>query len=208
MNAGLGNLTELKARLLAEALRGSTDYDNALIALGQGVAALFEKECNRKLMRLENDRCEFSMDRNHYYLPRYPVESIALVEERDTLQGDYVVSPDMLQQQQNDTGYIWFGGVIGMYWMRLRVTYTGGYWWETLEPTDEGYPSAMPDGATPLPNDLKLAWYLQCEHVWAHMDKLGLGLAEKPGEQSSLTEITLIPAVKEILNGYIRYQIS
>jgi hypothetical protein len=95
----------------------------------------------------------------------------------------------------------------------VKMTFTGGFFWETLEPEDAGYPSKAPmtpDGtpADPLPQDLRLAWLLQCRHVWASADKLGQGMVTKPNVMSELATMELIPSVKQTLRNYQRMQMS
>ena len=70
--------------------------------------------------------------------------------------------------------------------------------------------AATQAGATALPDDLKLAWLLQCEHVWKLRDAQGVSLAEKAGTSPALTlaGANLVPEVKAILDGYVRYSLS
>jgi len=50
----------------------------------------------------------------------------------------------------------------GPYWGEVRFTFTGGYFFEQLEPEDEGYPTVQPPGSAPLPKGLRLAWLNHC----------------------------------------------
>jgi hypothetical protein len=60
-------------------------------------------------------------------------------------------------------------------------------------------------GQTPVPADLQMSWLMQIEHIWSVRDKLGIGLAAKPGEETKVASAQLIPMVKEILQGYRRF---
>jgi hypothetical protein len=59
-----------------------------------------------------------------------------------------------------------------------------------------------------VPADLLLAWQLQCEHVWAQRDKLGLGIGEEQKTESALARIALLSIVKDQLRPFIRYALS
>ncbi|HWD18144.1 MAG TPA: hypothetical protein VHB20_02605 [Verrucomicrobiae bacterium] len=202
MNIGLGNLTELKGQLLAASLRSDTNYDNVIAAIGQGVAAQFDHYCNRKLARLQNDTDQFRADRRHYYLPRYPVESISQCQRQDTLTQGWatLAVTDLIQQWNLHIGYIAFGATQGDEFSQLLVTYTGGFWFDTSEDGSQ----TLPVGASPLPADLKFAWYLQCQNVWRQWDKLGNQIAEAPEGQTAGQTLQLAPAVKELLDEHRR----
>ena len=109
------------------------------------------------------------------------------------------------------TGIIYFREEIdcGGYWAQMRFTYTGGYFWETLEPADGNYPTTMPSTATALPADLQLAWFLQVAEVWKKKDKLGQGIATDDDKGGRINPANLeeqfLPEVKSILSQYIRY---
>ena len=202
MNAGLGNLTELKGQLLAASLRSDSNYDNVISAIGLGVAAQFDQYCNRKLARLQNDVDQFRADRSHYYLKRYPVESISLCQRQDTLTDGWINLPvtDLIQQWNLQIGYISFIALQGYEFSQLLVTYTGGFWFDS---TEDGS-GVQPSGSTLLPADLKLAWYLQCQNVWRQWDKLGNQISEHPESQDAAQSIVLAPAVKELLDEHRR----
>jgi len=115
----------------------------------------------------------------------------------------------MIQNRDDTIGLIQFDGQMGHWSVRLRVTYTGGYWFETLEPDDVGYPTEQPEGSTALPADVKLAWFMQASHVWGTMDQLGVSIApEENKTASTLAALDLVPAVKQILNGHIRRMLT
>lgn len=204
----LGSLNYLKGQLLAEALRVDTAYDDALQTIGAGVAGQFEKFCNRKFARVENDTATCSADRDHFYLPRYPFEEITEVAKQSDAATGFVILESAIQNTDAQTGLVFFNSRQGLWWETLRFTYTGGYWFDTSE--DES--GAMPDGATALPGDLQLAWVLQCRVCWQAIDKIGQDIT-KTGSSSqfvtgTLAGLSLNDQVKDILNAYRRFQIT
>jgi len=207
-------LTELKGQLLAASLRSDTNYDAVITGIGLGVANLFDQFCNRTFARTAGKTDTFSADRRHWYLNCYPVEAITSVAKCDDQAGGFVPStlpPDgssMIQQMQLDQGYIMFVAIQGHFFSRIRVTYTGGYWFPILEPADAGYPDTIPAGAFALPAAVKTAWYLQSQHLWRRWDKLGAQIAENPEAQGALSGVDLIPMVKTMLRRFQRMQMS
>lgn len=209
MNLGLGNLTELKTQLLAEALRAGTRYDAAITAIGKGVAAQIENYCNRKFGRVENDTYIVSADRTHIYLPRYPFESISQVEfKSDEVAGWVVQTGNTIVTQNVESGLVFLGAALGPYWSHLRFTYTGGYWFDETEENND----TLPSGATQVPADLKLAWILHCKTVWQAIDKLGVDITKTGSSNNavsgSLAALELSPAVTGMLGKFIRYAIT
>lgn len=209
---GLGNLIELKRFLLTGALVSGTTYDVALTAIGKGVAAQFEKFCNRKFARVVGDTHIIYADRSYTVVPRYPIESISAIAQKSSESQGFVDLGSVASIVQGIThadGIVQFGTVLGSYLEQVRITYTGGYFWNTLEETD-GAPTPLPAGATARPEDLKLAWFQQCTRVWQLKDKLGTGISEPPGGDvkfvsESLGSLQLIEQVQEILRGYRRF---
>ncbi len=208
MNAGLTNLDTLKKVLLASSLAGETKFDARIAAIGLGMAGAFDKFCNRRLGYKANDTIQFSGDRPHYYLPRYPIVSVASIQMRYFRTDAWADISDQPISMNEEIGMVHFGYTLGRQPLQVLATWTGGYWFETLEPEDDGYPSAAPAGAALLPDDLRSAFLLQCEHVWDSSDQLGTGLVDKPGEQSAIEKLDFPPIVKTILKGYVRYQLS
>lgn len=135
MDLGLGNLTQLKAHLLNEALRASSTYDAALAALGRGVAARFEGVCNRKFGRVVGETFETSADRDFVILPRYPLEEVTAVELRESLADGWVdqgTVEDILENINAAAGLVSLGSQLSaLNTARLRLTFTGGYWYPT-----------------------------------------------------------------------------
>lgn len=205
MNAGFSSLTALKTAILPEALRQDTSYDAILTALGLGVVAQFEAQCNRSFLRTSGDTCIFTADRESYVLPRYPVESVTKIEMQATVTDGWVEQSITLVQQFNPaSGLVRFGGTLGSDLDLVRLTYTGGFWWDT---TEEGGAS-LPAVATALPADLLSAWHLQVGEIWNKRDRLGLGIAADPDTKTKLATLDLVPYVVETLRQHIRYQIT
>ena len=195
MNAGFSNLDFLKKQLLAKSFSSDKRFDDLILALGLGIANQVEKFCGRKFARLVNAQETFAADRASFLLSRFPVEPpISLVEYKQdeptgwATQNQTAQSNDrVIQSLDAESGLIYFRDDqdCGDYWSQMRFTFTGGFFWEQLEPDDANYPSPVPATATPLPDSLRLAWLLQCKHVWAFNDKVGTDLL-KSGDQKSV----------------------
>ena len=99
---------------------------------------------------------------------------------------------------------VYLGGPLGAFGSRLRITYTGGYWWDATENNT----GVKPAPAIALPDDLKLAWVLQCSHLWQSKDRLGAGVSKEPGKFSALKEYDLIPEVSALLRDYVRFAMN
>lgn len=211
MNAGFSNLDALKKHLLAPALVAVDKYDAVLQTLGLGVAAAFENYCSRKFARATGTEI-IGADRLDFLLSRYPVESVSKIELKlIEAQGwvDLVIN-DVITTIDQPSGIVHFAGSrdVGPHYAQVRFTYTGGYFWNTTEPNEAGYPAALPDGAAALPEALRLAWLLQCENIWTKKDKRGTGIVAKPDEQFDSSEIKLSPMVKDMINQFVRYQLA
>ena len=205
MNCGLSNLDRLKRHLLAAGtLAGETRFDEVVADLGQGVAAEFETFCGRKFARLVDDVAVFPADRVHFVLPRYPIESIKTVKVKRSEAGTFVEqAAGFVKTISAAAGIVYLPEPdAGPYDAEVQFTYTGGYWFETLEPEESGYPSAVPAGATALPKDLRLAWVNHCRAVWDAWDKLGVGLVDKPKVQTVIGEVDWSASVKRTLAMY------
>jgi hypothetical protein len=211
MNAGFSSLTKLKAQLLAEALRASSKYDAALLALGKGVVGQFERYCDRKFLRLENATEIIPADRIQFLLSRFPLESIASIELKDNEADGWVAQTisTYVQTIDHENGIVNLPDAAdaGAWWAKLRFTFTGGYW---VDETEEGN-DTLPAGAFAVPDDLFLAWILQCKTVWQSLDKLGTKIVDVGAGSSSvastLNTLELIPDVKQRLGQYQRYNL-
>jgi len=208
----LSSLTYLKAQLLAEALREGTEYDAQIRALGAGVAGALDNFCNRKFAYAANDTVIFSGDRAHYYLPRYPLNDAAdLTVETRVARTDAWAELDATLTTNPQTGLLDFGFELGSPLVQVRVTYTGGYWFDTSEAGS----GTLPAGATALADsapDVLAAWLLQCKKVWEVADPLGGRIVPSKDVPQlvglSLAGLELIPIVKEMLRPHMRYQLS
>jgi hypothetical protein len=211
VNAGFSNLDTLRKHLLAGSLGAETKFDTVLKAIGLGVAGMFDKLCNRKLAYAEDAEVIFSGDRDHFVLPHYPVLSINSIESRYNDADAWEDSESALVNSDSASGLVRFYGPLGDHQLRVRVVYTGGYWFKTAEPDDEAFPGELPVGATALPEDIAAAWLLQCEQIWQTKDRLGTGLVGGDGGQflnTRLSTLELLPIVKQMLQGHIRYQLT
>jgi hypothetical protein len=134
MNLGLGHLSELKAHLLNASLRSETTFDNAIAALGKGVAARFARACNRDFQRVVGAEHICDGDQTVVSLPRYPVESISAIALRELGSASYVdqgTPASLVQQLREHSGLVDFGAPLGNLGDLLKITYTGGYWFPT-----------------------------------------------------------------------------
>lgn len=195
-------------------MQAQTNYDPIITAIGLGVAAQIDKFCNRVMMRTVGQVDTLRSDRRHWYLKNFPVETITALAKKDSEADGWVPFPlppdgnSLIQVMDLQRGYVNFIAIQGYFFSQLQITYNGGFWWETLEPTDEGYPAAQPAGSTALPNDIQLAWFIQCQNVWKRWDKLGVQISQDPEPQSAIEQLQLCDAAKELLRGHIRYQMS
>ena len=212
MNCGLGNLDSIKRYVLQTAAQADTQFDDVLATIGKGAALALQSFCNRDFARTEDAVDEFSAERTFWATRRYPIESLASLEQKDTYAGAW--QPLVLDSAELNlnakSGIVEFGAKLGPAVSRIRLTYTGGYFFETLEPTDEGYPSTVPEGAAVLPDDLQLAWLVQVNAWFVKRDKLNLinAATTSPEAATAITQMTnrqLEPEVKNILPGFIRY---
>lgn len=211
MNLGLGNLIELKRFLLATDLVSRSTWDARIEALGKGVAKLIDKHCNRKFERAAGAVDDFTADRRSWTLERYPVEVLTSIEQKTSESEGFVsmgAVSGVVIGADGGCGIVQFGGVLGPYTSRVRITYTGGYWFDDTEDAT----GVMPGAATLLPEDVKLAWFLQCQKAWQVMDPLGAGIAKGGSDANlvglSLAGLEIIPQVKQLLAGHVRYQIT
>jgi hypothetical protein len=203
MDLGLGNLITLKRHLLSPAMQLQSDFDVVIADLGKGLAGQFEKFCNRSFARVASGTAEFSGDRDSVYLPRYPIESITKVETKASeLTGWLEVTTQAVQQIKETSGWLYFGGMLGDWTTRVRVTYTGGYWYDT----SEAETTVIPVGATALPHDLKMAWALQARITWAGVDKLGNSIARGAQKMPELAPLDLV--VERLLGPHRRYVLN
>lgn len=212
MNAGLGNLTELKQRLLAPSVADQATFDDALLTLGLGVAELLQRHCNRSFGRVAGDTFTTSADRDTVLLPRYPVESVTGLALRESGSSAFTaLELSTVLNTNAEAGIVYLAAPQGDWRSQIRITYTGGWWWQTLDPDETGYPATQPTGSTALPADLKLAWFLQCKKVWESFDPLGSNLTGDAAQQAAsaaLAGLALVPHVAATIAHRVRYAIT
>lgn len=163
LDAGLCTLHHLKSRILPEAAWTDTEYDAALCKLGLAIAGRMEGYCARKFDRLAGAVDEFSARTLAVCLRRQPVETITSVEIRDFT--GTVDDYDGGYQLDASAGLLDFPAIPGSMTDRLVITYTGGYW------LDDENGTAMPEGATALPDDLLEAFIAE---VQIHAETRGI----------------------------------
>ena len=201
MNAGLGNLTDLKRALLMPEEREGTDFDEGVQAIGLGVAAMFESYCGRRFARVVGDTFEFDAYRLSFVVPRYPIEAITSLELRSTIAEGFVVQEGQPTNFRRESGILFFGSVLGGPEDTARCTWTGGYWWDESEDGSGEKPAA----AQLLPADLKLAWLQQSKFYWDRasiVERAKAGFKEGDGFLTADSE--LIATVKLTLDKYRR----
>lgn len=199
MTAGLSNLATLKAHLLTPALAASSDYDARIAAVGAAMLGLIEQHTGRRIARKVGDTLALPGGRTVFVLPRLPIEQITALEAREELAEPWTDCLSALDYYDPESGVVRLTQPPGTRRGQLRVTWTGGYWFEQLEPANTGYPTTMPEGATALPAELQAAWLLQCGHAWRVIDQLGTAIAEEPAKAADLPQIDLLPAVAKSL---------
>lgn len=210
MNCGLGNLDSLRRHLLPKTMQADVSFDAIISDIGKGVAKLMDRHCNRNFAYKENAMRIFRGNADHYYLDHFPVVIIGAVNLRYFRDEPWVDISGQPVTENDETGLLHFNYTLGTDPIQVQVVWTGGYWFETAEPSDPTYPSQVPaaiqnaqannPGALPmdaymLPDDLRLAWLLQCRRIWDSFDKTGAGLVD---------ELELAPQVKTILQPYIK----
>jgi hypothetical protein len=206
MNAGFSNLKSLKEQILAPVLRAQSNYDASLLEIGKGAAGFVEYFCNRHFQRVENATDTFEGGREGWVLERYPVESIAKLEYKEHFESVWVEQPGAIASVLESAGLVRFCSLLGVRSSLLRITYTGGYWWDTSDTGDQ----PMPAGATALPDPVRTAWLLTVRKVWESIDKQGSNVTKVGSGATFVTEslggLDVVPQVREMLRPFIRYQ--
>lgn len=203
---GLGTLGQLKRFLLTSGIVAETTYDEAIAALGRGVAGAFDRYCNRTFKRGTSITEDFRDGTDLLLLARYPVESVASVGWKTVTETSFTTQTNIVDTYALDSGCLLLVATLGDQRGQIRVTYSGGYWYDTTD-DDTG---SLPSGATLLPHDVKMAWYLQCQQIWQSRDALGTTHTEPPSGallNTRLGVLELIPQVKEALDPYRRLQL-
>lgn len=200
LSAGFATTLYLRSRLMPEEASGETEWDAAVAALGKSVAAKFDRHANRGFARVEGEINVFSARATAWTLKRYPVETVSQVRTRDTMDAYTTIAAGEWWIDK-EAGLLETRSTAGSQSDKLVVAYTGGYW---LDPRDS---SAMPVGATPLPDDLLEAWVLQCQH---EAESRGLFHAvsfrtQKDESSPKTVDAGLLPAVTEVLRPFRRF---
>jgi len=136
------------------------------------------------------------------------VEAVTALDIRRSGQADYVSILEQLANFEPASGLLLFTKILGTYRDLVRVTFTGGYWWDTWDTGDDGSADTLPEGATALPEDLFTAWTLQVQDSMQKMDLLNAGGSrhvEDKAKEMTLLDLQLLPQVQNILRSYIRH---
>ena len=199
LDAGFILLTALKAQVLPAAMQDDTDYDVQIAAIGKAVAGRMNRHTSRSLERAEDVEEEFDALAYAWVLSRFPVESISGIVVKATddstsalTAGDWKLS--------KKSGLIEMAGSAGTRMESVVVTYTGGYW------LDDG--DTMPNGATPMPDDLLQAFVMQVQATCEHREifrTIALRKEDRTASEAKITELKLIPEVVETLLPYRRF---
>jgi hypothetical protein len=204
----LSNLLTLKRHLLPESWESETNLDAVLTQLGHGVLGAFESYCARKFARVADATFETPADAWFVALDRYPVETVSALALQSAVTGEWepLTVADVLTRLDKAAGTLRFVAEPGIYTDTLRVTFTGGYWFDTSE--DEGEPDTMPAGANAVPPALQYAWLAQCKHAFAE-SRLAGARAIAIGEDAAKLARTgsgleLLPMVQATLQPYRR----
>lgn len=201
MDTGFSSLTALKVAVLPADLRARTTWDTVLTTVGLGVRRALEEYVNRVWERAEDAHYLTSAQRTYVVVDRYPLESVSEVEISAGPGTWEALGTEAIYSLSEEAGLVEFGSMLGTHRDRIRLTYTGGYWWDTSEDAS----GTLPAGAHALPADLLLAWQTQVQHELEARDLLTKAAARPVTDRPNLQELSLLPRVKETLRSYIRY---
>jgi hypothetical protein len=204
MNAGFSNLTFLKSKLLLASDAAGTDYDAAVTALGLGVAGMFEAMTDRKFSRVVGDTHEAPADRCTVIVPRYPIESVTAVDLRCDMTTGWESQTGQPQNFNPTAGIVIFLYPLAYRGCTVRITYTGGYWWDTSEDSS----GSLPSGATAIPQALVQAWVIACRFFWDRQsieDRAKAGFSDKDAERFLSSDSKLPALVTETINRFRRF---
>jgi hypothetical protein len=162
MNAGFSNLSFLKKRLLLASDTAGSAYDDAVAALGLSMAGYFESECDRKFARAAGVTYECGAEKRFAVVDRYPIESVTKLELRNTTTEGWVEQASVPVNFNRNAGVVTFTLLPATAGDVVRLTYTGGFWWDTSEDNS----GTKPSGAEELPQALILAWVQACKFLW------------------------------------------
>lgn len=194
------SLEQLKAFVLPVKERSATTYDAALTVIGGLVQGAMEGYCAQRFERVVGAMEVFSARREMLVLGRPPIEVVSAIDYRATA-ADTWAALGASYQVLEEAGVVELEGVVRG--GQVRVTYTGGYWWDASV-EQEG---TLPEGARALPADLKGAYLVQCQAVWEKRDNVGgwsLSRQKEGVAVPSIGTVELVPVVKGILGQYRR----
>lgn len=203
MNAGFSNLTFLKRRLLLASDAAGTAYDEAVAALGLSVAGYFEAECDRKFARVVGDTYECEASKRYAVVPRYPIEGVTKLELRSSTTDGWFDLTAVPVNFNKAAGVVTFTLLPAAPDEVVRITYTGGFWWDTSEDSS----GTKPTGAEALPLGLVLAWVQACKFLWDRgsiEDRSKAGFANDEIERFITGESKWPAFVSDTLNRFRR----
>jgi hypothetical protein len=189
-------VTGLKAYLEKE----DNEHDGLLDIIINGVSASIEGFLNRNLEKKEYTYYfEADGNRKKYWLPAYPVD----LAERFvlTVYGDtrYVGVDYFLREEE---GLMTFY-IAPIYYVPkdIKVIWTGGY--ELIDDSSDD------DGSLDVPDDYRLATYMQCAHVFKRRNDTGVNIVTMPNGRIDkgwryVKPGALLPEVKDLLSDYRR----
>jgi hypothetical protein len=152
---------------------------------------------------MADDVLEMPADSMMNQLPRFPIEGTPVLALRSAGSDTWEVQSGAIDNVGANSGLLYLVAPIGTSRDRLRITWTGGYWFNPQDAPAED--DELPEGATEVPAGLQLNWLLQCQHILAGRELL----AEKslPSGKASLAVsaeagINLLQTVKDSLGAY------
>ena len=203
LDLGLGTLGQLK-RFIIGADATSTTYDEAITLIGRGAAGLIDRHCNRTFKRSAAAVEDFRGGAEVLVLARYPLEAITSIGLKAAGESAFTTQSGVVDTYAVESGVLLLSSAVGTHQDQLRVTYAGGYWYDTTD--DES--GTMPTGATLLPYDITAAWLLQCQQIWQSRDDIGIAHVTTGGDGALLNTrlgvLKIIPQAEDILEPYRR----
>jgi hypothetical protein len=191
-------LTDVRQRVGYET--ANTTDDDLIIDIERGVAAAFDRYCNRTLIDTGASITEYYKGgADTLVLASYPVISITSVKEAsdyDFTNADALTVSDDYRSV-DDKGILkrlstrWLDGED-----TVQVVYRGGYQLAGTTPET---------GETALPNDIREAAIQQVVYWLRRRHDLGLSSTSAQGMSISKDDGDLLPSVKMILDRYKRY---
>lgn len=185
-------------------MRQSAMWDDTLVALGLGVADAIETHLDRKLGWAVGDIAMCDAQRIFVSVPRYPVSVFTAVEMQTTPTGAWEDISDQVTRFMHSAGMVLFRVTPGSESATIRVTSTGGFWYDT----DEEGNGEMPSGATALPASIFTAWAMQVQAQCNALDLFGAQSGKDVlGSASNLltNAAAFIPAVVTMLKSFRRF---